>query len=80
MKLAIAETIAQIGGDPLTVRKAKNELDAVLGKTRNGIPRLVGKSEEDRRHDSGGLPEGCCPLQGRRKTVGEALDAIGFKS
>ena len=38
----LVETIIQIGGDPLTVRKAKDELSAVLGKARNGVPQVIG--------------------------------------
>ncbi|MBX5141557.1 hypothetical protein HJB79_22750 [Rhizobium lentis] len=38
----LVETIVQIGGDPLTVRKAKDELSAVLGKARNGVPQVIG--------------------------------------
>ncbi|OCP35745.1 hypothetical protein [Ensifer sp. LC163] len=78
----LVETITQIGGEPLTVRMAKDELSAVLGQARNGIPKLIGnrKKTEDMTlvislKDLAELATAA--RQG--ETVGEALDAIGFK-
>ncbi|KQX15236.1 MULTISPECIES: hypothetical protein [Ensifer] len=78
----LVETIVQIGGEPLTVRRARDELSAVLRKARNGIPQLIGgpKTNEDMAvvislKDLAELVTAAC--QG--ESLGEALDAIGFK-
>ncbi|MBP1871889.1 hypothetical protein J2Z19_001601 [Ensifer adhaerens] len=78
----LVQTIVQIGGDPLTVRKARDELSAVLKKARNGIPQAIGNpkttegmtvviSLKDLAELVAAAREG--------ESFGEALDAIGFK-
>lgn len=78
----LAETIVLIGGGPLTVRKAKEELNAVLGKARNGVPQVVGdlKRTEDMTVviSMRDLAELIAAAR-HRETFGEALDAVGFK-
>jgi hypothetical protein len=78
----LVETIVEIGGDPLTVRKAKDALSAVLGKVRDGVPQVIGnlKKVEDMAvvisvKDLADLVSAAR----RQETFGEALDAIGFK-
>lgn len=78
----LVDTIVQIGGDPLTVRKAKDELSAVLGKARSGLPQVIGnrKKSEDMvvvisLKDLAEL----VTAARQQETFGEALDAIGFK-
>ncbi|MCY1745888.1 hypothetical protein [Ensifer sp. SL37] len=78
----LAETVVQIGGDPLTVRKAKEELSAVLGKARNGVPQVIGniKKADDMAEviSVKDLAELVTAAR-QQETFGEALDAIGFK-
>ncbi|MEA3537060.1 hypothetical protein [Rhizobium sp. CC-YZS058] len=75
-------TIVEIGGDPLTVRKAKDRLSAVLQKARNGVPQLVGgpkKGEEMAVVISVRDLAELVVAARQQETLGEALDAIGFK-
>lgn len=78
----LVETIAQIGGDPLTVRKARDELSAVLKKALNGIPQLVGGTKKGDEMavviSVRDLAELVVAAR-QQETLGEALDAIGFK-
>ncbi|MDK1376832.1 MULTISPECIES: hypothetical protein [unclassified Sinorhizobium] len=79
---SLVETIVRIGGDPLTVRKARDELSAVLGKARNGMPQLIGNRKESEDITVVISLKDLAELitaarQG--ETLGEALDAIGFK-
>lgn len=78
----LVQTIVQIGGGPLTVRQAKDGLSAVLRKARNGIPQLVGgpKNGDDMAVviSVRDLAELVAAAR-KQETLGEALDAIGFK-
>ncbi|MBB5574396.1 MULTISPECIES: hypothetical protein [Rhizobium] len=78
----LVETIIQIGGDPLTVRKAMDELSAVLGRARSGIPQVIGnmKKADDMAVviSVKDLAELVTAAR-QQETFGEALDAIGFK-
>jgi hypothetical protein len=78
----LVETIVQVGGDPLTVRKAKDELSAVLGKARSGFPQVIGnmKKADDMAVviSVKDLAELVSAAR-HQETFGEALDAIGFK-
>ncbi len=78
----LVKTIVQVGGDPLTVRKAKDELSAALRKVRNGIPQVIGnlKKTEDLAVviSMKDLVE-LVTVARNRETFGEALDAVGFK-
>ncbi|MBO9128040.1 MULTISPECIES: hypothetical protein [unclassified Rhizobium] len=80
---SLVETIVQIGGDPLTVRKAKDKLSAVLGKARNGVPQVIGniKKADDMAVviSVKDLAELVTAVRQQQKTFGEALDTIGFK-
>ena len=78
----LVQTIVQIGGNPLTVRKARDELSAVLKRARNGIPQVIGnpKTTEDitvviSLKDLAEL----VTAAREGESFGEALDAIGFK-
>lgn len=77
----LVETIVQIGGDPLTVRRARDELSAVLRNARNGVPRVIGnhKKADDMAVviSVKDLAELVAAAR-QQETFGEALDAIGF--
>ena len=78
----LVETIAQIGGDPLTVRRARDELSALLRKARKGIPQLIGspKTNEDMVAVIALKDLAELVIAARQgESLGEALDAIGFK-
>lgn len=78
----LVETIVQIGGDPLTVRKARDELSAVLEEARNGIPQLVcgTKKGDDMVVVISIMDLAELVVAARQQeTLGQALDAIGFK-
>ncbi|QSY95917.1 hypothetical protein J2J97_08405 [Rhizobium bangladeshense] len=78
----LVETIVQIGGGPLTVRKAKDELSAVLGKARSGVPQVVGNLKKTKDMTVVISVQDLAELIAatwHRETFGEALDAIGFK-
>ncbi|WP_457579187.1 hypothetical protein [Ensifer adhaerens] len=78
----LVKTIVQIGGDPLTVRRARDELSAVLRKARNGIPQLIGSptASEDMAVVIALKDLAEFVIAARQgESLGEALDAIGFK-
>lgn len=79
----LVETIVQIGGGPLTVRRARDELSGVLRKARIGIPQLIGTPtpNEDIVAVIALTDLAELVIAARQgESLGEALDAIGFKS
>ncbi|CDZ55227.1 hypothetical protein [Neorhizobium galegae] len=78
----LVETIVDASGDPLTVRKARDELSAVLRRARSGVPQVIGnlKKPDDLAVviSVKDLAELVTAAR-HQETFGEALDAIGFK-
>ncbi len=78
----LVETIVNASGDPLTVRKARDELSAVLRMARGGVPQVIGNLKKP--NDLAvvisvkDLAELAAAAR-HQETFGEALDAIGFK-
>ncbi len=78
----LVDAIVQACGAPMTVRKAKDELSAVLRNARNGVPQIIGNLEKP---DDLAVVISVKDLAElvtaarHQETFGEALDAIGFK-
>ncbi|MBP2558139.1 hypothetical protein J2857_000890 [Neorhizobium galegae] len=78
----LVETIVDASGDPLTVRKARDELSAVLRMARSGVPQIIGNLEKP---DDLAVVISVKDLAElvtaarHQETFGEALDAVGFK-
>jgi antitoxin (DNA-binding transcriptional repressor) of toxin-antitoxin stability system len=77
---ALVETLVDIGGQPHTVRSAKNSLSAVLGKAKKGEAQLIGKTPEEMTvvmslKDLVDVVSAAAKPQ----TLGESLRAMGFE-
>jgi hypothetical protein len=76
----LIETLTELGGPPLTVRRARDSLSAVLLKARQGAPQLIGRTRDEiavmlSLNDLIELAREVA----RPQSFGEALDAAGFE-
>ncbi|MFB9980176.1 hypothetical protein ACFSQQ_11100 [Mesorhizobium kowhaii] len=80
IETGLVETLVEVGGDPLTVRGARDTLSAVLGKVKKGSVQLIGRRKDEMTvmislKDLVDLVS----VAMRPQTFGEALDAMGFE-
>ena len=80
IEASLLEMVVELGGAPLTVRRARDSFSAVLHKARAGTMQLIGRMPEEMTvvislKDLVQLVGAAAKPQ----TLGEALDAMGFK-
>ena len=80
VKTELVEAIVDLGGNSLTVRHARDTLSAVLGKARKGKAQLIGRKREEMivvmsLQDLVDI----IFMAAKPPSLGDALDAIGFK-
>jgi len=80
METGLVEALIAVGGDPLTVRGARDTFSAVLGKARQGAARIIGRNQEEMTvvmsiKDLADIVR----VASKPQSFGEALDAMGFK-
>lgn len=80
VETGLVEALIAVGGDPLTVRGARDTLSAVLGKARQGAARIIGHNREEMTvvmsiKDLADIVR----VASKPQSFGEALDAMGFK-
>ena len=80
IETSFLEMVAELGGAPLTVRRARDSLSAVLRKARSGTIQLIGRTPEEMTvvMSLKDLVE-LVGAAAKPRTFGEALDAMGFK-
>jgi alkylated DNA nucleotide flippase Atl1 len=80
IETGLLEMVSELGGAPLTVRRARDSLSAVLHKARAGTMQLIGRTPEEMTvvMSLKDLVE-LVGAAAKPRTFGEALDAMGFK-
>ena len=81
LESSLMATIIDLGGEPLTVRRARDGLSTVLRDARSGKMQVIGRAPEDMTVvvSLRDLAELVSVASKPPKTFGEALDEMGFR-
>jgi hypothetical protein len=81
LETGLLETLIDVGGEPFTVRAARDHMSQVLRNARNGTVQLIGRSPEETVviMSLTDLVDLIRVALGEPRTLGEALDQLGFK-